>query len=417
MSAQSISSEVVLPNLHFIKQFLNCRFYSLHICENLTPEDCQIQSMEDASPLKWHLAHTTWAIEVFFLNSFIESYQYFNNTYIQLFNSYYNGIGTQHLRRNRGLLSKPNMDEVKVYREEIENRVVSYLNTHCICEEQIEVLQIIIQHEKQHQELMMMDIKHAFFNNPLLASINHKVSKFSPQTLPLGFISFSPELTVIGSDKSSKHAGKSSESDSLDYPFSFDNERPKHQVYIAPFKLADRLVTNGEYLEFIIQGGYQNSLNWLSDGWAFINKHNIKTPIYWIQEGNKWSIFTLQGKQTLDLNQAVSHVSYYEAQAYASWRKMRLPTEFEWEFASRSNQCKQMIGKLWQWTSSNYNAYPGFKPYTGKVSEYNGKFMVGQFVLRGGCVVSPDNHIRNTYRNFYYPHQSWMFSSIRLAQD
>ena len=413
MSVQLLPKKLKDLNAALIDQFLSCRIFSVNLCENLTAEDCQIQSMEDSSPIKWHLAHTTWAVEVFFLAHYVDEYTNFNDSYIQLFNSYYNGVGKQHLRRNRGLLSNPSFDEVIGYRKEIENRLIGFLNTHSLSVEQIDVLQLVIQHEKQHQELMMMDIKHAFFHNPLLKNINNKVNVKPPKLKPIHFIEYTPELTSIGVDQQSKNL----KSDQTPYLFSFDNERPTHKVYIAPFKLADRLVSNEEYLEFINAAGYQNSFNWLSDGWAYINKNNLTCPMYWFQEDSKWFVYTLQGKQPLDLNQVVCHVSFYEAQAYATWRKMRLPTEFEWEFASHSNKCKQMIGKLWQWTSSSYSAYPGFKPYTGKVSEYNGKFMLNQYVLRGGCVVSPDNHIRNTYRNFYYPYQSWMFSSIRLAQD
>ena len=407
-----------------VKRFCSVRGESLAIIEPLTVEDCQLQAMADASPSKWHLAHTTWFFETFLLSVYCKQYIVFNSHYRMLFNSYYNGIGEQFKRANRGSLSRPSLDEVLAYRKHVDSCVIELLNTE-VNPQVKDIIDLGLNHEQQHQELMLMDIKYNFSVNPLFpqyqTSFLNSQNK-SADIKPLNFINFEQAIINIGAN--------------ADDEFAYDNECPKHQVLIHPFSFASRLVTNGEYLDFINAGGYSNPQYWLSDGWANIQNNSLTQPLYWHCINNEWFEFTHYGLQPLNLSAPICHVSYFEASAYANFVKARLPTEFEWEYAAKNTasteinnndltpqqaktdtEINQLTDACWQWTNSAYLPYPGFKPIDGVAGEYNGKFMNNQMVLRGGCVFTPQNHLRQTYRNFYYPHQAWMCSGIRLAKD
>lgn len=386
----------------FLMYFNQVRQRSELLINHLSAEDCQLQAMPDVSPMKWHLAHTTWFFETFLLLPHLHNYRVFNERFKVLFNSYYNGIGEQFNRAERGALSRPSLDTVLEYRRYIDQAVTELLSNEG---ELFDILELGINHEQQHQELMLMDIKYNFSVNPLFpAFMESNLATTTEQSSILEFIEFQQAIITIG--------------DQTNERFAYDNERPEHQVLLQPFALANRLVTNGEYLEFIKQNGYQQPAHWLSDGWTHIQKESLKQPLYWHFINGEWFEYTLQGLQPLDLNAAVSHVSYYEADAYASFVQARLATEFEWEFAvQQSDKLLQISDSCWQWTNSAYLPYPGFKPIKGVAGEYNGKFMSNQMVLRGGCELTPSNHLRTTYRNFYYPQQAWMQSGIRLARD
>ena len=393
-----------INNELLISQFLKVRQATLSIIECLSTEDCQLQAMADVSPSKWHLAHTSWFFETFLLKPHLERYCEFNCHYAVLFNSYYNGIGAQFSRAQRGSLSRPSLDEVLQYRKHIDGCVVELLNKSTSVE-LTDIVELGMNHEQQHQELMLMDIKYNFSVNPLFPryNLNNYAAEAEPPSLV--FHDFDQEIANIGCQEER---------------FSYDNERPEHQILSHPFSLANRLVTNDEYLTFINAGDYTNPENWLSDGWAHNNTKHKQAPLYWHYIEDQWYEFTLYGLQKLDLNAPVSHVSFYEANAYAAFAKARLPTEFEWERAAKSAQSvlfTELDNRRWQWTNSAYLPYPGFKPIEGVAGEYNGKFMNNQMVLRGGCEFTPLNHLRVSYRNFYYPHQAWMQSGIRLAKD
>jgi len=394
------------------------------LVESLSDEDCQLQSMPDASPAKWHLAHTTWFFETFLLlQSPAFSYRAFHPQFQYLFNSYYNAIGEQFSRPSRGLLSRPSLQEVKQYRRHVDSAMIELINHSQLSQERLFTLQLGLHHEQQHQELLLMDVKHAFSLNPLAPTYSSEplVKNATPPT-SVQWLEFAPELTQIG------HSGDG---------FAFDNECPRHSCYIAPFKLANRPVTNAEYLAFIEDGGYRSPLLWHADGWAHIQAQQLGKPHYWHQQEGQWFEFTLHGRQALDGHLPVCHLSYFEASAYAQWAGSRLPTEFEWEAAAPTEQTSAqfysptcvhpqatagaelvaMHGFCWEWTSSSYAPYPGFKPFAGEAGEYNGKFMLGQYVLRGGSCLTPPGHTRTSYRNFFYPHQYWQMSGLRLAGD
>ncbi|MET1253977.1 ergothioneine biosynthesis protein EgtB [Aliikangiella maris] len=387
--------------------FLSTRQSSLTICQNLSAEDLQAQSMPDASPLKWHLAHTSWAFETFILKPHKNNYQVFDKDYEYLFNSYYNAVGQQFPRPQRGLLTRPDLSTIFQYRKYIDEQMLALLtspNAHVInlTHQQLEQLVLLfINHEQQHQELMLTDLKHLLSINPTYPSVDY-IETLTP----------SKNKQMLEIDAGLFSIGHNNET------FYFDNEGPRHQFYVNAFRIATELVSNAEYLAFIEDNGYQTPDHWLSEAWQKINANNINHPLYWVKKENQWFEYTLSGLVPLNLHQPVKHISYFEANAFANWCDKRLPTEQEWEVAARNHgdQLQQLFNQLWQWTSSSYAAYPGFTPPPGAIGEYNGKFMVNQYVLRGGSIVTPAGHIRCSYRNFFYPDACWQYSGIRLAE-
>ena len=407
-----------------VDHYLSVRSQSLNICAPLELEDYQIQPMADASPPKWHLAHVTWFFETFLLKPFSLNYRVFDSSFEGLFNSYYNGVGQPLNRARRGLLSRPTLSRVLKYRQYVDEhmlRLMENLDT----EELRFRVQLGLNHEQQHQELIVTDIKYNLGNNPLKPNyLNHEL-KTSPKPLA-NWIEFDGGLFEFGED-----SGKG---------FVFDNETPKHQGFLQPFKLSTNLVSNGQFFEFIEDGGYERPNLWLSDGWAYLESLQMQrwhAPLYWRKEDDSFFEYCLTGERLVDLNSPVCHVSAFEADAYARWAGARLPTEREWEHAAmgvpvagnflESGQfhpvthggegIQSQFGNVWEWTQSAYAAYPGFKSFDGALGEYNGKFMSNQLVLRGGSCASPSLHIRPTYRNFFYPLDRWQFSGIRLARD
>ena len=411
-------------------RFIETRRRSEGIAVPLTPEDQVIQSMPDVSPTKWHLAHTSWAVETFMLRPFLaesgKPYRTFETSYDYLFNSYYETVGTRHPRSERGLISRPGVEDVRAYRHHVDDATAAFITEagNDDWPRILSVLDLCIHHEQQHQELMLTDIKHVFSCNPLrpvyVPFRPHEADKVGPMT----WIKNKGGLVEIGHNENE---------------FSFDNEKPRHKVFLNSFQISSRLVTNGEYLEFIRDGGYERPEFWLSCGWETVNEQGWKAPLYWQEDDGELSLMTLYGMQPLVTVEPVCHVSFYEADAYACWADKRLATEAEWEVVARDLPVKgnlaegghyhplplgqigsepaQFFGDVWEWTSSPYTPYPGFQPLTGVVGEYNGKFMSNQMVLRGGSCVTPPGHIRPTYRNFFYPDDRWQFSGIRLAED
>jgi len=399
------------------------------LTRSLTSEDQLAQSMPDASPTKWHLAHSTWFWETFLLVPSLPGYRPFDPRFHYLFNSYYEALGPRQPRPERGLLTRPSLDDVLAYRAHVDEAMGRLLadGTGAFAE----LLDLGLAHEEQHQELILMDILHLFAQSPLqpaYAPPRWGVAHGQPAE-PLRFVRFEGGLVEIG------HGGPGTED-----AFAFDNEGPRHKVWLEPFELADRLVTNAEWLNFMADGGYQRPELWLAEGWARAQAEAWDAPLYWQPnpDGDGWSAMSLHGLRPVDPTAPVSHVSFYEAEAYAAWTGARLPTEAEWEHAAQGlsvagnftasgrlaeaaappgSGLRQMFGDLWEWTRSAYAPYPGFKPAGGAVGEYNGKFMAGQFVLRGGACVTPAGHVRASYRNFFYPQQRWMFSGVRLARD
>jgi ergothioneine biosynthesis protein EgtB len=413
-----------------------------NLIKPLSAEDCQIQSMPDASPAKWHLAHLTWFFETFVLERFEAGFKPFDASFRVLFNSYYNGVGDKHPRPQRGLISRPSLSEVLEYRSQVDRRMLQTMEHVAARDsglEQKEVLELVtlgLHHEQQHQELLLTDIKHALSLNPAQPAYARRWPLTLTRPQPLAWLDYDGGLIEHGFDTA------------RDGEFCFDNESPRHRVYVAPFQLAGRLVTNGEMLAFIKDDGYQRPELWLSMGWDWVQAGQHRAPLYWQQQGGensrRYQNFTLQGLVDVDLNTPVCHLSYFEADAFARWSGARLPTEFEWEFAATSISATsqangnfvehaafhplpqqgdgegalvQMFGDVWEWTQSNYNPYPGYRPSEGLVGEYNGKFMCNQFVLRGGSCVTPKSHIRASYRNFFPPDARWQFSGLRLARD
>lgn len=396
----------------------------------LSPEDQQLQSMPDASPTKWHRAHTTWFFETFILQPHKPGYCVFDDHFNYLFNSYYEAVGARHPRPERGLISRPTAATVAQYRHYVDAAITDLLD--CAEDATLATLAPLIAlglaHEQQHQELLLTDIKHAFSKHPFAPAYQSPQSFTREEPAKLDFVDFEGGIAEIGHDG---------------HGFAFDNEAPRHRVLLHPFRLATRPVTCGEYLEFMADGGYARPDFWLSDGWAMVQREGWQAPLYWSREPHRdnWQVFTLMGRRAVDPAEPVCHVSFYEAAAYAAWAGKRLPTEAEWEHAAISGRADhgggfldhqhshprplhtngsaklRGYGEVWEWTRSGYEPYPGFKPAAGAIGEYNGKFMVGQIVLRGGSCATPHGHIRPSYRNFFPPAARWQFSGIRLAED
>jgi len=423
------------------ERFEAIRQFSEMLAANLSPEDQAIQSMPDVSPTKWHLAHTSWFFETFVLGPLDPGYRVFDPAFAYLFNSYYEAVGPRHPRSQRGLLSRPTVDAIGAYRDHVTASVLRLADGagYAVWRDAAPLIELGLHHEQQHQELLLMDIKHVFSVNPLLPAYQ------APCPCPAsacaavpGWIEFAGGLCEIGHDGSG---------------FAFDNEGPRHKVWLEPYRLASHPVTCGDYLDFIADGGYCRPEFWLSEGWASVQQQGWQAPLYWRAEDGEWRIFTLAGERRVDPAEPVCHVSFYEADAFARWTGRRLPTEAEWENAAASagvaltgnladvgryHPCpdtggpdargegapplrqmplRQMIGDVWEWTASPYVAYPRFRPAGGAIGEYNGKFMSNQMVLRGGAAVTPADHVRLTYRNFFAPASRWAFSGLRLAED
>ena len=423
-----------------LADFVAVRSFSEKLCEPLNTEDFNLQAIAETSPVKWHLAHTSWFFETFIIKKFSSSFAPFNPRYEYLFNSYYNSIGEQFPRPQRGLLSRPGVEEVYQYRQFVTMQISDLVNQlsaegHKQLSQVLSLIRLGINHEQQHQELLLTDLKYNLFQNPLRPAYREtgKTPADGSPVRPIKWIQFDDELVSIGTDIEDEAIKQDS--------FAYDNEAPNHKFYRHQFSVANRLTTNGEYLAFIEEGGYQEPQHWLSDGWDAVREHQWQAPLYWFKRNGDWFVYTLNGVKPLNLNEPVAHVSYYEADAFARWSDARLLTEQEWESIANDQSVEtdignfveddvlhpisakgmdglqQMFGDVWEWTSSAYSAYPGFKAASGAVGEYNGKFMCNQYVLRGGSCVTNRNHIRKTYRNFFYPDARWQFSGIRLARD
>lgn len=388
---------------------------TLELTASLSDEDQLIQSMPDASPSKWHLAHTSWFFETFVLSQRAD-YLPFDARFNYLFNSYYEAVGDRHPRAERGLLTRPSAAEVRSYRRHVDAAMLDLLQDGAGAS--LSLIELGLHHEQQHQELLLMDIKHAFSLNPIApAYAPHRVhpARIAPD---LEWTQVDGGLIEIG------HSGDG---------FAFDNEGPRHKVWVEPFRIANRLVTNGEWLAFVADGGYRRPSLWLSDGWAIVQREGWSAPLYWRETADGWWMFTLEGERPVDPASPVCHISYYEADAFARWAAARLPREAEWEAAAQGqfdclceslhprpaigSALAQLGGEVWQWTASPYTAYPGFRPADDPTGEYNGKFMSGQMVLRGGACITPAGHTRSTYRNFFPPAARWAFSGLRIASD
>jgi len=407
-----------------IQRYLGVRRHTAALCAPLTVEDQVIQTMPEVSPSKWHLAHTTWFFETFILQVFSPGYQPFDAQFACLFNSYYEGAGDMWPRPQRGLLSRPTVQAIHNYREHVDAAVTDFLATDA--GQQAAVVERIIlglNHEQQHQELILTDIKHVFAANPLRPVYQPAQEAAAAGTAPdISWHARPAGMYQPGHDG----AG-----------FAYDNETPRHRAWTDNYALASRLVTNGEFTAFMDAGGYSEPRHWLSDGWAVVKQHNWQAPLYWERRDNDWWHFTLAGMQPVDAAAPVCHVSFYEADAYARWAGKRLPTELEWEIVAAGEPLTgnfrdsghlapvaatvpglvQLYGDVWEWTASPYTAYPGYQVPEGTIGEYNGKFMCNQWVLRGGSCVTAADHIRPSYRNFFYPADRWQFSGIRLAED
>jgi len=379
-----------------IDQYLAVRTYTDKICAKLITEDYGVQPAEEVSPPKWHLAHTTWFFETFILKPYFEGYKEFHEDFSYLFNSYYQTVGERNPRSNRASLSRPSVTDVYQYRAYVNMHMVVLMEKEVDNEILRETLILGLNHEQQHQELLLTDIKYIISINPKPPGV-FDLKENLPQHLEQDWITIPQGNYSIG------FKGKG---------FHWDNERADHIHYVAPFEISNRLVTNREYLKFIQGGGYRNFEYWHDEGWSWVQTNKVEHPLYWFQENNIWKVHTLNGEMEINWEAPVTHISFYEAFAYSQWKDLRLPTEFEWEIASD----KFKWGDRWEWTHSAYLPYPGFKKPAGAIGEYNGKFMVNQMVLRGASIATPEGHSRNTYRNFFHPQLRWQFTGIRLAK-
>lgn len=382
---------------NLLKKFMAVREHSEAICTPLEIEDYVVQPIADVSPPKWHLGHSSWFFETFLLLPYAPDYKVYNTNFNFVFNSYYETVGARVIRTDRGNLSRPSVKEVYQYRHHVNTHVKRFLHEQEISNEIAEVLELGLQHEQQHQELLYTDIKYILGHNPLFPVYQTRPTFHEITIADSEMLSFPEGVYDIG------FKGKG---------FCFDNELGSHKVYLESFKIESNLVNNASYIDFLNDGGYTNFKYWHADGWDWVNKNQIKAPLYWHKIDGIWMYFTLQGLQKVVLDQAVCHISYFEASAYAAWRGMRLPTESEWEIASG----KFHWGVRWEWTDSAYLPYPGFKKAPGGIGEYNGKFMINQMVLRGASVATSEGHSRKTYRNFFQPHHRSQFTGIRLAK-
>ncbi|HEU5102880.1 MAG TPA: ergothioneine biosynthesis protein EgtB [Roseiflexaceae bacterium] len=401
-------------------QYRAVRGFTETLCEPLATEDYIIQSMPDVSPTKWHIAHTSWFFETFLLSPALPGYQPFHERFSYLFNSYYNAVGDRWSRPQRGLLSRPTVAEIYDYRRYIDEHMLNLLDRIDSLPVDPTVVELGLHHEQQHQELLLTDIKHVFAINPLRPVYREHKRPATHTAAPLHWTSYPEGVFEIGYDGQA---------------FAFDNEFPRHRVFVEAFELGSRLVTNGEYLEFIAGGGYHQPLLWLSDGWASVQAQGWQAPLYWEQIDGEWWQFTLSGMRRVEPSEPVCHVSFYEADAYARWAGARLPSEAEWEIAAASSptagnfvedgyyhpipagRAGQLFGDVWEWTASPYTSYPGYHPVEGALGEYNAKFMCNQMVLRGGSCATSRSHIRPTYRNFFPPDARWQFMGLRLAKE
>jgi len=416
------------PGPNLIDAYAAVRQLSETLCQPLVIEDYGVQSMADVSPPKWHLAHTTWFFETFLLVPSLADYTVFHPGYGYLFNSYYEAVGSRHPRPQRGLISRPTVADIYQYRAYVDEAMDCLIRQRGEEPDIAALVTLGLHHEQQHQELILTDLKYNLAVNPLHPAYREDLAQADRKAPALDFVDFAGGLHDIGYQASGTAFDQ----------FSFDNEGPRHRVYLNDFALANRPVTNGEYLEFIVNGGYRAAQYWLSEGWATVQREGWQAPLYWQQQGADWWVMTLGGLRPLNANEPVTHISYFEAEAYAQWRGYRLPTEAEWEVAAATvpiqgnllmsdalhpqpaqgdGPLHQLYGDTWEWTQSAYLPYPGFRTAPGAVGEYNGKFMCNQMVLRGGSCVTPPGHIRPSYRNFFPPSARWQLSGIRLARS
>jgi ergothioneine biosynthesis protein EgtB len=392
----------VVGGLAMMERYKTVRAITLDRVAPLSSEDCQLQSMPDASPAKWHLAHTSWFFETFLLTPHLPGYAVFNQAFSVLFNSYYVGVGDRHIRSERGMLSRPSVQEIYDYRVHVDTAMNVLLSSDHLPTDSLTLVELGLQHEQQHQELILMDILHAFSRNPA-GPVYNEHQQWPMMCEPTTrWLACPGGLYLIG------HEGSG---------FSFDNEHNRHRVWIDPFEIDNQLVRASEYLAFINDAGYQRPELWLSEGWEAVGTLNLTAPLYWQETQQGWMRYGLNGWKPLQPGEAVMHVSHYEADAFARWSGARLPTEAEWEIAASQLALKHIDDTAWQWTASAYLPYPGFHPSAGAVGEYNGKFMANQMVLRGGSFATPRGHARLSYRNFFPPAARWMFSGIRLARN
>ena len=412
----------IAVNVDLRDRFFATRALTAALAAPLSDADATVQSMDDASPAKWHLAHVTWFLETFVLRDHVAGYRAFDEGFAFLFNSYYEAEGTRHARSRRGLLTRPSLTEILNYRTHVEAAIDRDWNNLPL--DALALIELGIHHEQQHQELLLTDILHLFSLNPMQPAYwPESVASLSmSDTPPLDWIAGPSGIQAVG------HAGER---------FAFDCEGPRHEVLLQPFTIAHRTVTNGEWISFIDDGGYADARHWLSDGWGWVQREAIAAPLYWQRDNDGgWFSFGLHGLSPVNPGAPVTHISLYEADAYASWADARLPTEFEWEAIAAAHdplsgnqldtpgairplrsQANHFFGNVWEWTGSAFRPYPGFRAAEGAVGEYNGKFMSGQFVLRGGSCATPRGHMRSSYRNFFYPHQRWQYTGLRLAKD